>query len=770
MADEEQALVLESEPYFPFKVTGTWGEFSTAAGRVPYLLTSARLSRDGDGDLDDEARLTRHLKPVREGLPTLGDEDFRFLLQRPLDDYRVADSLVPYLLDAHHGMADTGEQLPRFFPSILVAALPFVGDTPQEEYPARDPEDGRYGTDESFRMGAFYEETFGDAFRVRRLAKGDQLALPRIGQFAWAEERIRLIILDGQHRAMALLAVQRKLDDSWPDVAADYKEFYSEINLPADLDVSSIRVPVTLVWFPPTEDGQSQNPLRAARSMFVTVNNSARAVGPARLMLLDDNNLKHIFTRSLLERMRHPEVDSALSILPATLYEDSDATNARAKHRWPKLVDHLVLGAAVHFTMFSGKSDQFSEKLSAQGKPNDSVMRGRLVTRAAFDKYEDPISGEVFEEAGLGHKRFPKEWVSPLVKRFQESYGDAVLWLFSEVGPFRAHLRALRWQEDRRDEWEGVGGGRIAYRAVFEANGLWGVIRGPKGRSGVAASARTVLETQRDLFEARRTLEFLGLNPESPSRAVTQQERERTDRAFDKFKTDAAQVGLIGLLVALVKKLEVPRDEVAEFGRVVAEALRISMEGAGPQGDPRRWALLQKEPDLVTLNLMTETEPQYGPFYRYLWLELLTTEQAVAHMAAWLAAQDAALASSGQNWIGGLGDPGLLKDALDNLADEARIQYLDHLVEQLAKQKIATGGVTPAVANAEARVAIRNALGAALSRLIGKDLPADPGEGDGHITPGPTTPSDGDEDPDAEELSQVDPIEEDLELDEHVAE
>ena len=103
---------------------GTWGRFNTRAGVIDFLGTKARL---GSTSLGAETRLTRFLKPVREALNTR-DMDFNQLLQRDLDDHRVATELVPYLLRP----SLTG---PAFFPPIVAALLPFEGIKPLENFP-----------------------------------------------------------------------------------------------------------------------------------------------------------------------------------------------------------------------------------------------------------------------------------------------------------------------------------------------------------------------------------------------------------------------------------------------------------------------------------------------------------------------------------------------------------------------------------------------------------------------------------------------------------
>lgn len=198
---------------FAHRVEGTWGEFATIGGRVSYVMTNARL---GTGGTDWERRLTSRLSPVREVLD-VPDMNFDQLLQRDLDDHRVATELIPYLLRDTHG--------PVFFPAVLAVLLPFeVGEA--STFPAGSGEE--FVEDDGM---SFQQMTFGDAFRSRRLALSNGEISPfKFGTLAWNEEHARIVVIDGQHRAMALLGLDRTLNNSWNADArgARYRHFYEE--------------------------------------------------------------------------------------------------------------------------------------------------------------------------------------------------------------------------------------------------------------------------------------------------------------------------------------------------------------------------------------------------------------------------------------------------------------------------------------------------------------------------------------------------------------
>ncbi len=134
-------------------------------------MTKARLGPDAT---DPERRLTRHLVPVREVIPA-EELDFNQLLQRDLDDHRVAVSLVPYLINNDW----TG---PAFFPPIVAVALPFTNQKPSEfpEFiPRQKVHDGL----------PWSQQDAGQHLRVRRLLNEAGQPNPvALGQIWWNDE------------------------------------------------------------------------------------------------------------------------------------------------------------------------------------------------------------------------------------------------------------------------------------------------------------------------------------------------------------------------------------------------------------------------------------------------------------------------------------------------------------------------------------------------------------------------------------------------------
>ena len=106
-------------------VQGVLGNFKVpdADLTVEYILTYSPL----DGGQTENGQLLELLVPVREAFD-LQDLDFDQLLQRDLDDFRVSEEMVPYIL----GKTSSD---PRFFPPIVAVIVPMDGKHMAELYP-----------------------------------------------------------------------------------------------------------------------------------------------------------------------------------------------------------------------------------------------------------------------------------------------------------------------------------------------------------------------------------------------------------------------------------------------------------------------------------------------------------------------------------------------------------------------------------------------------------------------------------------------------------
>jgi hypothetical protein len=320
---------------------------------VNFVLTKAKL---GPQDLSTASRLMRLLVPAREAL-NVKEMDFSQLLQRDLDDHRIATDLVPYVLRPELNG-------PAFFPPIMTVLLPFDGRKPIEEFPTGSSE--LAATDAEYPSSHFKVQTFGDFFRFQILASPEGANDPSgIGIIRWNDERAKLVIVDGQHRAMALLAIDRTQNGTWSETAGErYRPFYEErvrellnqaSNEGKPIDLGAIEFPVTICWFP-EYTGPGQNPHKAARELFVDVNQNAKKPSESRLILLSDTELDNMFARDLRSRLRDKESTIDLPLY-AVEYDNPEQTTTPT--RW-SVVTNLA-----------------SAGINRHGVANERVVQGR---------------------------------------------------------------------------------------------------------------------------------------------------------------------------------------------------------------------------------------------------------------------------------------------------------------------------------------------------------------------------------------------------------
>ena len=641
-------LAQQRRPEFQSRISGTWGEFITARGRVSYLMTSARLGSDHP---DDASRLARSLRPVREVLD-VNSMSFSQLLQRDLDDYRVATELVPYLLKTENSAS------PAFFPPILAVLLPFNGGDEVPTFPA--PSDPEQILDGGLPLN---EVAYGDAFAVRQLVEDEANSQIRYGQLVWNEERSKLVVLDGQHRAMALLAIQRTVSNSWDDSGrgARYRNFYErrvrslleDVAVPLD----DIRFPVTICWYP---DAVAESNL-AARQLFVDVNREARPPSPDRVVLLNDSSLLDIFTREFLDDLR-----AAGSRPPLYAIEYDRSRTAGLVSKWPSISSLRAVSYIIDYLIFGPEKYISLVDVPIRGSwgaahSGDENMRERLRVK---DYFPSEIAGPdgPFTREELGKEAFPTEARDELVDKFKESWGGAIRVLLAEISPYAVHYACL---EKSREEWEQADQGgpdSLAREAVFGSGNLYWTLRtsalnwrdDPNAHEIRQAWAR--VEERGQDFREKRSLTVLGRA--DPNSVLL------TDSVYQVLSTIACQLGLALTIGTLSQRNGVSGTRLTRFAGVISAAINAGLSSQAT-GYPRIVCLSQKiEP---ALNRISEMNAARAVEFRYLWLEVLCSNDSMSVLEA----------------EGSVDLP-----TLRSLRDSARTHYFSYIVDDSVKRAV----------------------------------------------------------------------------------
>lgn len=279
------------------KVFGMFGRFTVATpdpNRVVVNYFSTVASGSDSESAGNSLSLLRELKPMRERVHVSDLRDLSSLLQRELDDRRVATELVPYL---------KGDNSPvGFFPGILVALVPngFLRSEAHAEYP-------RPG--EVSSVGGESVRDFGGFWSTHRFELDG--APVSLGRLEIDPKTTDLIVLDGQHRANAFRYATRTFDVVQQGDSI-YNAFYEGVEPPEDFDA---QLPVTIVWF---ESGETIEPRLISRKLFVDVNTQAKPVSESRNILLDDRKRASIVTGSIYRLLADRAFDAdRLSLLHA---------------------------------------------------------------------------------------------------------------------------------------------------------------------------------------------------------------------------------------------------------------------------------------------------------------------------------------------------------------------------------------------------------------------------------------------------------------------
>lgn len=463
------SLELGQETALNLTLNGSTGSFKIGAGKekagsieVKYLLTHVSLNF---ATASNDALLSE-LAPVRE-IFDFQSLDFDEIMQRDIDDSRVSHELVPYLLDEH------SREVVKLFPPIVVVVLPLQPGTkrPAPRYPKvsevevpAEPgkQQGRY----TLCSGDIGEEAFQfeqPIYQGKRLEH--DLVKLRLNT-----HRCALVIVDGQHRAMALLALYRNLKDDWSDARrAPFREYYAEwtSNYIQQFELASVSLPLMICTMPALDETYKGDfdMLKAARSIFYTLNKNARKVSESRNRLLDDNDLISTFLRRTLSDVKQKDLRGGYSFRIANVELDQHGDKVKLQSPMALTgVTHLYY-IIEHMMLNSGDVNGCFPRSGKFYKRNDLEVYGCFGRLNALDK--------LGQQMGATTKRdsFISKAADILSAEFFDRFGRYIVNAFERFAPWETHNQAairlkaeLEKHKDRQLQpilFEGQGIGRV---------------------------------------------------------------------------------------------------------------------------------------------------------------------------------------------------------------------------------------------------------------------------------------------------------------------
>jgi DNA-sulfur modification-associated len=276
------------------------------------------------------------------------------------------------------------------------------------------------------------------------------------------------VIVDGQHRAMALLAIYRNLKDEWSDARrAPFKEYYSAWtpNYINQFNLTDINLPVILCTVPPLDEKYTGDfdLKKAARSIFLTLNKTARKVSTSRNILLDDNDLIAYFLRRCLSEVKQKDTRSPYSfrIWNVELDQFGDKLKIQSPiaitgvNHIHYIIEHALLDSG-NVSGIAPRSGKFYKRTNLEDCIDRLGGRDILGSTVADTIRRDSFLADSAEKLG---------------QRFDELYGKFVIAAFEKFALYEKHnqaaielekrIEALQDRQLRPILFEGQGIGRV---------------------------------------------------------------------------------------------------------------------------------------------------------------------------------------------------------------------------------------------------------------------------------------------------------------------
>lgn len=457
---------IKKQSALDLEIKGSIGTFSVgdntsnSSVQVRYLQTHVSLATGGD----HQEKLLKMLAPAREVFETKR-LDFEQIMQRDIHDARVSTELIPYLLE------EGSSGLVKLFPPIIVVVLPTTAENlPADYYPTvvdgteSDPETNT--TWRSIRSG----EVGSEVFEFRQVVEDDEAWDHDYARLKINTARSALVIVDGQHRAMALIALYRNIK-GWPDKAKGVEPYYKlwSPSLIKKYDLSNVKLPVMFCVFPQLDgsvDGQTKVHA-ACRAVFLALNKNARKVTDARNYLLDDRDIVSAMMRSVLTTIKNNSdstSESTLRLWNVELDADEDrvALNAEAAisgvmHLFG-LIQYLMLGSNPGASLNASR-----QHLSNRSRLEQCFKRLHVT---------DDLPKAVVQEARRDSCDLKTREI--LIERFNELYGELIVKGLSDFAPYAANNRASFQLNSKLS----TGATAEFYRGIlFEGQGMERVFR-----------------------------------------------------------------------------------------------------------------------------------------------------------------------------------------------------------------------------------------------------------------------------------------------------
>lgn len=627
------------------KIFGTYGTFSLDhEGKslpVKYLLTKMKPGKDGTW----ECEFASQLAPWRE-IFDVEELTFDELVQRDLDDSRVAHDLIPYILDDNDESA-------RFFPPILAVLAPSNSSNKgiSDYYPPISGSGNNIDSEGLYKFNSISID-------------GNESPL---GAIEYNRQRSKFVIVDGQHRAMAILALHRQLNNEWGDNSFQAYYDHLEVN---ESDLKNIELPVCVLFMPElTENNKKfvdkQITLNTVcREIFLAVNKNAKKVSKAREILLDDEDLAaRMMRRTLTSLKDRSDESNSLSRVYSFSYGDDDGDAKQVlsgKFEYSSAVFLHKLHLANIFA--NSEAFRFDKKIDITDgrRLKNSDRASELLLGTSLENY-DKVSR-------LSGKQYTHSDVQELVSKLGSLTDSILLNLYDGFIPYKIQnmeLRKLRSKLSDSNSKSDLVQSKC-YSLLFEGSGAKTVFEAHRDRLSkikesekklpdnlenqmeFISSIETALYTHEEDYKISRAFSLFNYDPVRLKNNETydQDRKKLLSKARTIFDTVNTQAFQLGFLMSVQSILEMLLEHETEYGKrsnyitqittlfvsVLNNYFSDSSEnkrikfGVGFYSEPRANVFSTKELGLrrlLSISGVQELNEKQWHFFRYAILEIV---------------------------------------------------------------------------------------------------------------------------------------------------
>jgi hypothetical protein len=465
---------------------------------VKYVLT--HLSLDFAGGV--EAQLLDELAPVREIFDS-NSLNFDEIMQRDIDDARVSSKLIPYILE------ESASDRIKFFPPIVVVLLPLEDGgqkKPGKVYPEVTAlQEKGSEVDQANDIEAWWAVQSGtvgeEVFKFKQPMVNGKPLSHDLCQLSVNTKKACFVIVDGQHRAMALLALYRNMREGWADSnRAPFKNFYKEwaASHIEKFNLEKVALPMIICTVPGLDtsyqaEGGEYDLRKASRAIFLTLNKTARKVSKARQYLLDDADIVSSVLRASLSAVKNKDTpyllpDSKLTIHNFELDQSGDQRVIQSPMAFSGVTHlHYIIE---HLLLNDDDVKGVSRRSGAFGKRRTGTYFQKTLDRLDC---EDKLGSQALES--INRHSFNNENEEVLIEQFMERYGRYILKTFSEIKLFTFHSKATEISESETLKMFD----QSVNRLLFGGQGTFGVFQEHKKALEERLKAGDFITTKEDI-------------------------------------------------------------------------------------------------------------------------------------------------------------------------------------------------------------------------------------------------------------------------------